>query len=335
MDQFLTPQVTLIAVGVLVVFSVGALIYAFLEPLLSGSSKVDKRISSITAERISGSRGNEKDADKRRKSVQEQLKEFEEKQKAKAKRAKRQSLSVQIAQSGLGWDRKKLIVFSVISGFVFLILGFLMSRSLLPSLGFLFVGALGFPRWYISFKRKRRLNAFVQELPNAMDIIVRGVRAGLPLADCVRIVGAEAREPVATEFRRITEGQAMGRSLSESVARLPDRVPLPEANFFAIVVSIQQQAGGSLSEALANLSNVLRQRKSMKGKIKAMSSEAKSSAMIIGSLPFIVAGLVALVSPDYLMLLFTESTGHLILLGSGIWMGLGILMMRKMINFDF
>jgi len=191
------------------------------------------------------------------------------------------------------------------------------------------------PRWIVNFLRKRRMKKFLVEFANAMDVIVRGVKAGLPLNDCIRIIANEAAEPVKTEFRIISETQALGVPLGEAVNKLPERVPVPEASFFAIVVGIQQRAGGNLSETLGNLSRVLRERRKMVGKITAMSMEAKASAAIIGALPIIVMGLVYLTSPKYISLLFTDPMGNLILGASAIWMMTGIFVMKRMINFDF
>jgi tight adherence protein B len=166
-------------------------------------------------------------------------------------------------------------------------------------------------------------------------VIVRGVKAGLPLNDCFRIIAAEAQEPVKGEFRVLHERQTMGQSISEAIRGLPERMPLPEANFFAIAITIQQQAGGNLSEALGNLSRVLRERAKMSAKVRAMAMEAKASAWIIGSLPVIIMVLVYLTSPDYITLLFTEQIGNVILIASAFWMACGVFVMRKMINFDF
>jgi tight adherence protein B len=139
---------------------------------------------------------------------------------------------------------------------------------------------------------------------------------------------------VRSEFRRIVESQQVGLSIPEAAMRMTETMPCPEAGFFGIVIQIQQQAGGNLSEALGNLSRVLRERKKMKAKVQALSMEAKASAVIIGALPFIVAFLVYLSSPNYIMPLFTTSTGHLILLVSGVWMMIGIFVMRSMMNFE-
>jgi tight adherence protein B len=164
---------------------------------------------------------------------------------------------------------------------------------------------------------------------------VRGLKAGLPLGDCMKIIAAEAQEPVTSEFRAVIEDQAMGMPVDEAVQRMPVRIPVAEASFFAIVITIQSRTGGSLAEALGNLSKVLRERKKMRAKIVAMSSEAKSSAGIIGALPVFVTGAIYFTTPDYIALLFTTSAGNIILAVSGFWMLMGILVMRKMINFDF
>jgi len=197
-----------------------------------------------------------------------------------------------------------------------------------------FAAGLGLPRWVLGFLISRRQNKFLDEFPNALDVIVRSIRSGLPLNDAIRLVATDGVEPVKGEFRRIVESQQVGLSVPEACARMTNQMPLQEVNFFAIVIAIQSQAGGNLSEAIGNLSKVLRDRKKMKAKVQALSMEAKASAAIIGALPFIVALLVYLSSPAYIMPLFITSTGHLILGVAGIWMGIGIVVMRKMINFD-
>jgi tight adherence protein B len=212
---------------------------------------------------------------------------------------------------------------------------FVVSGNMLGTLGALFVGGLGLPRWLLGYRKKRRLNRFTLELPNAVDVIVRGIRSGLPLGDCLRIVASEAQEPLRSEFRIIVESQAIGMTVGEAVAKLPERVPIAEANFFAIVIGIQQKSGGNLSEALGNLSKVLRDRRKMGDKIKAMSSEAKASAGIIGCLPFIVALMTYLSSPEYISLLWTTQAGKIALMAGGFWMSCGIFVMKKMISFKF
>ena len=189
--------------------------------------------------------------------------------------------------------------------------------------------------WLLSFLKTRRENKFLNTFPDSVDVIVRGIKAGLPLLDSLKIIANEAPEPAKTEFRAIVETQTIGIPLGEACGKLYERMPLPEANFFGIVISIQQKAGGNLSEALGNLSRVLRERKKMKAKIQAMSMEAKASAMIIGSLPVCVGLLVYLTSPDYIELLWTTELGRMMIACCVVWMSMGVFVMKKMINFDF
>ena len=229
------------------------------------------------------------------------------------------------------------MVISVIVGCVLFVGALIGNAGLLPAAGIGFVGAFGLPRWLLSFFKKRRESKFLNAFPDAVDIVVRGVKAGLPLLDCMKMITVEAPEPLKSEFRAIIETQAIGIPLGEACGKLYERMQVPEANFFGIVIAIQQKAGGNLAEALGNLSRVLRDRKKMKGKIQAMSQEAKASASIIGALPVAVMTLVWVTSPQYINLLFTEPLGNVMLVGSVMWMSMsmGILVMKKMINFDF
>ena len=172
-------------------------------------------------------------------------------------------------------------------------------------------------------------------MPDAVDVIVRGIKAGLPLFESIKVVAADSPEPLRSEFNAIIETQTIGMPLGDACARLYERMPLPEANFFGIVIAIQQKSGGNLSEALGNLSKVLRDRKKMAEKIQAMSMEAKASAAIIGSLPPVVMFLVWFTTPDYIALLWTDRLGQFMLLCCVAWMTIGVLVMKKMINFDF
>ena len=207
--------------------------------------------------------------------------------------------------------------------------------GLLAALGFGFAAGFGLPYWMLGYLKKRREKRFLNAFPDAVDVIVRGIKAGLPLLDSLKMIAQEGQEPVKSEFKAILETQAVGMPLGEACQRLYESMPLPEANFFGIVIAIQTKAGGNLSEALGNLSKVLRDRKKMKAKIQAMSMEAKASAAIIGSLPPAVMGIVWLTSPSYIELLWTHPTGQLMLLGSATWMFMGCMVMKKMINFDF
>jgi tight adherence protein B len=322
--------VQIIAVFFLVTVAIGGVVYVFLYPSLSGERKAEQRMQSVTkTEPLARvSRGPQKS---RRDLVESSLKDFDERH----KKSKRVPISVRITRAGLSWSKRQFIIISAFIGLIMAFLGFLSGTGLLGAAGLGFAGAFGFPRWFLSFLRKRREAKFIDGLADAVDIIVRGVKAGLPLGDCIRMITMESSEPLKTEFRLIMETQAIGMPLGEACGKLYERTPLPEANFFGIVVAIQQKAGGNLSEALGNLSKVLRDRKKMRAKIQAMSQEAKASAAIIGALPIAVMILVYITSPQYITLLFTHPTGHIMLAGSAVWMTMGVLVMKKMINFDF
>jgi tight adherence protein B len=196
-----------------------------------------------------------------------------------------------------------------------------------------FVTGLGLPRWVLGFLAARRKKKFTENFAPAIDVIVRSVKTGLPTNEALRIVAREAPNPVGSEFHNLVESLKVGVTLDQALKRMMESMPIPEVGFFAIVMTIQGKSGGNLSEALGNLASVLRDRKRLQGKIKAMSSEAKASAMIIGSLPPGVMGIVYLTTPAYIAKLFTERAGNLMLAGCVIWMSVGIMVMRKMINF--
>lgn len=329
-------DITILAFIGLVALSVGGIIYFMLFDRMTNEAQQEKRVKSIRernkTNRVAAS-ARVTDVARRRKSVQESLKELEQKQKEKT--SKSIGLRKQMQQAGLKFNIRQFILISILCGMLFAVAAFLAGAPLLVAGAAGLVGALGFPRWMVSRLRRRRMNKFLEEFPNAVDVIVRGVKAGLPINDCLAVIAKEAKDPVSSEFRRIIEAQHMGMPLAQAVLKLYDNMPLAESNFFAIVIAIQQSAGGNLSEALGNLSNVLRDRKKMKGKIQAMSAEAKASAAIIGALPFIVMLLVYLTTPDYIKILFTDKTGNIVLICAGLWMTTGILVMKKMINFDF
>ncbi len=207
--------------------------------------------------------------------------------------------------------------------------------SLLVSLLVAFACGFGLPRWFVARSAKRRQAKFLVEFANAIDIIVRGVKSGLPLNDCLQIIATETPEPVKSEFIDLIEQQKVGVPLARAFERMHDRMPLQEVNFFAIVIAIQSQTGGNLAEALSNLAQVLRDRYRLQAKVRAFSAEAKASALIIGSLPPCVMGIVYFTTPTYIDLLFTEKLGNVMLMVSATWMLIGVLVMRKMINFDY
>lgn len=318
------------AVFFLASLGVGGVVYVFVYPILSGERKTEQRFASVakTEPVTRAARGPQKS---RRDSVEQTLKEFDERHKS----SKRVPLSVKIAQAGLTWTKQQYFLVSAGIGVALFMGGLFFAGGLLAALGLAFAGAFGLPLWILKFLKKRRENKFLDAFPDAVDIIVRGIKAGLPLLDCLKMITNEAPEPLRAEFRAIVETQAIGMPLGDACGKLYERMPVPEANFFGIVISIQQKAGGNLSEALGNLSRVLRDRKKMKAKIQAMSQEAKASAGIIGALPVAVMTMVYITSPTYIQLLFTEPLGNIMLACSAVWMAMGVFVMKKMINFDF
>lgn len=330
---------TLLAFVALAGLSAGAVAYALLFRRIENETNSVKRLESIKRAEtdraaITASRDRAAEAAKRRKSVQDSLKDLEDKNRKRELNTKRPPLKVQIKQAGMTVTMERFYLYSVLCGLILAALVFFSGAPLWAVPGALLAGGLGLPRWFVSFKRARRVKAFLNEFPNALDVIVRAVKSGLPLNDGIRLIASESQEPVKTEFRRIVEAQQLGLSIPEAAMRMPESMPCPEASFFGIVIQIQQQAGGNLSEALGNLSRVLRDRKKMKAKVQALSMEAKASAVIIGALPFVVAFLVYLSSPNYMMPLFTTPTGHMIIGFSLVWMSIGIFVMRKMMNFE-
>jgi tight adherence protein B len=318
--------------ALLAVLAVGAAGFA-LVPSMLGSSRAQKRIRAlqgdIQANRRESNAAREREV--RRRSVQEALKSQTDSLRVR----KRVPLQALIFQAGLKTKARAFIRNQVILGAACAVAVFLVQVPIYYAV--LFGAAAGYvlPRWWLARKRKQYQNKFLDELPNAVEAIVRGVKSGLPLNDSIRLVAKEAKEPVKSEFGRVLDQQAVGKSMAEAVQILFDRVPLPEVNFFIVVITVQQQAGGNLSEALGNLSRVLRNRKAMKLKIKAMSSEAKASAGIIGSLPFVVAILVSLTSPTYLLPLVQTTTGQMWLGIAAVMLATGVFVMRKMVAFDF
>jgi tight adherence protein B len=324
-------DITSLIVAALFAFMAAGLAYVVAYPYLSDDAKAKKRAAAFvsTSREPSGVTRAAADPAKRRKAIAESLKEMES-----STKKKKATLEQRIAQAGLRWSKTSYLMGCAGFGLFLALVLLIVNGNMLVAIGGFFIGMFGAPSWLLSFLRKRRIRKFIEEFPSAIDIITRGIRSGLPVIDCFRVIAGEAQEPVRGEFRQIIEAQAVGLSLGEATERLVDRLPIPEASFFSIVVNISQKSGGNLSEALGNLSNVLRDRKKMKGKVQAMSSEAKASAGIIGSLPFVVGGAVYFLQPAYIMLLFTTNGGKITVAISLVWMSIGIMVMRKMIDFD-
>jgi tight adherence protein B len=319
------------ALFLLVALAIGGVAWVFVYPLLSGERAAARRMASIARSEPAAQRPVRAAQKSRREQIEGTIKQLE----ARQKTAKRVPLDLRITQAGLNWSTRRFMVTAGALGFVVFVFSLLGGVGLLAGLGLAFAAGGGLPFWALSFLKKRRENRFLENFPDAVDVIVRGIKAGLPLLDSLKLIASEAQEPIRSEIQSIIETQTIGIPLGEACLKLYEHMPLPEANFFGIVISIQQRAGGNLSEALGNLSRVLRDRKKMKAKIKAMSMEAKASATIIGALPIAVMTLVYVTSPQYISLLWTEPLGRMMLAGCAVWMSVGIFVMRKMINFDF
>lgn len=327
-------QNPVIALSVLaaVVFTFFAVLLGVLIVRARAKSRMSKRIAQAVGVALSdnGSRENKKSAQKRL-LVQSKINEIETA--AKKKKVDRPNMRQRLETAGMRTTAKSFHVTSAIIAAVTAITIFLAGMGVLSAL--LGAVALGFggPRLYLSMRTNRRMKAFVNAFPDAVDVVVRGIQSGLPLGECMNIIGTEAQPPVSEEFRDIMESMRLGLPLNEALERAVKRIPVPEFRFFGIVLSIQAETGGNLAETLGNLSNILRARKKMKGKVLAMASEARTTAMVIGCLPFLMGLLLFATSPEYISVLFTDALGQILIAAGLVSMGIGTLVMSKMVNF--
>lgn len=326
----------IITITMLITFlSIFGIAYAVFSPSLSNKERANRRIKAVSKNLKPGNGPKSKTDESnknRKKAVQEKLQQMESEQKQTRKSA---GIKDRIQQAGLSFSLTTFYVASFVFGAIVTLAVWVSYPNEYLAAGTFFVASLGLPRWVIAFLAHRRRSAFVSEFANAVDIIVRGVKSGLPINECLQIIANESTEPLASEFKELTNDIRVGVPFDQCLDRLYERMPIPELNFFVIVLTIQQQTGGNLAETLSNLSVVLRQRKIMKEKIKALSSEAKASAWIIGSLPPIVAVIISVTSPGYLEPLFETQTGNALVVGGIIWMLSGIIAMGKMVRFKY
>ncbi|MBW8707938.1 MAG: type II secretion system F family protein [Alphaproteobacteria bacterium] len=320
----------IILVGILFALTLGGVAFAF----TSGDEKAQKRVAAV-AKPPGSARGSaltpQQDNVQKRKNVAAMLKDVE-----KNRAAKKEKPTMRRRLEQAGFPRTSPRSFWMLCGILAAVAGGLAivtrQQPLVIALA-VFVVGLGLPRWVLGFLTNRRKKKFTENFAPAIDVIVRSVRSGLPTNEALRIVARESPDPVGAEFHNLVESTKVGVTMEQALKRMMESMPTPEVGFFAIVMTIQGKSGGNLSEALGNLAAVLRDRKRLQGKIKAMSSEAKASAGIIGSLPPAVMTLVYITTPGYIMKLFTEKAGNLMLAACVIWMSVGITVMRKMINF--
>lgn len=320
-----------IIVVILSLLAIGGLVFAFAE---SGSDRARARVAAIGKSKTAAmaAQTSEDHNQKRRKNMQAILKELKSRQ---TKQKIRPSLRRRIEQAGLRITPRTYWIMASLSGAVSAAITLLLVRSPYVALLGGFAFAFGAPRWLLSWLKQRRQKAFTREFAPAIEAVVRSVKTGLPVNEALKLVGSEMSEPVGGEFRLLTESLKVGITMDEGIKRMYDRVETPEVNFFGIVMAIQAKAGGNLSEALSNLAGVLRDRKRLVNKIRALSSEAKAGAIIIGSMPPGVMIMVYITTPDYINILFKYEIGNLLLMGCAVWMTLGIIVMKKMIAIKY
>jgi tight adherence protein B len=243
-------------------------------------------------------------------------------------------LKKRLAMTGKSWTVGQ---YGMASLGIAVVIGVLLAIKGMPLLLGLFVGLFagaGLPHFVVGKVIKRRVNKFNAKFPDAIELLVRGLRSGLPISETMAVVGAELDGPVGEEFRAVSDKMKIGRTMDAALQETADRLGTPEFQFFVISIAIQRETGGNLAETLANLATVLRQRMQMKLKIRAMSSESKASAYIVGSLPFIVFGLIMWISPDYMNNFFIDPRLTVAGIGGLVWMAIGAFIMAKMVSFE-
>lgn len=327
----LNPNVVL-AIGVslfmlMLLSTVAVTAFAIMRPRM----RLKRRMADLGLIDAAAGGGGAKGGNPRHRRIQEKLQEMEDRGKEKKRR---NQIRADLLQAGLEINVRNYLMLTAIAGLVAAALSMLFGVSVLGAIPIGLIAFFGLPKLVLKFMARGRQKKFTTHFAGAIDVVVRGIRSGLPVGECLAIIGREIPDPVGQEFRLLVEGQKIGVSLHELLRRGLERIPTAEYKFFSIVLQIQQQTGGNLADTLANLSEVLRERKKMKDKVQSLSSEAKSSAMIIGSLPFFVMGMISLINPEYMALLFTETLGQFMLAAGMTWMAIGIAVMSKMINFD-
>jgi len=245
-----------------------------------------------------------------------------------------EALEVRLGRTGRSWTVQHYFKASAGIALAVAVPLYLKSGALLLSLGLGLLLGAGIPHMVVGRLIKRRLRAFNAKFPDAIELLVRGLRSGLPVSETLGVVASELPGPVGEEFKAVVERVKIGRTMEEALQATADRIGTPEFQFFVITLAIQRETGGNLAETLSNLADVLRKRSQMKLKINAMSSESKASAYIVGVLPFMVFGLIWSINPDYMGGFFTDERLMVAGLGGLLWMGIGALVMAKMVSFE-
>ena len=245
-----------------------------------------------------------------------------------------EALALRLHRTGRDWTLQQYLLVSLAIVVLFGALVLMKTGAPLLALMVGLAAGAGIPHYVLNFLIKRRANAFTTKFPDAIELLVRGLRSGLPVTETLGVVAGEVPGPVGEEFKLVTERIKIGRTMEDALQDTADRLNMPEFSFFCITLAIQRETGGNLAETLANLADVLRKRAQMKLKIRAMSSESKASAYIVGSLPFIVFGLIYWVNPGYIGNFFVDDRLIIAGLGGFTWMGIGFFIMAKMVSFE-
>lgn len=251
----------------------------------------------------------------------------------KLQKADKLSVANIIHQCGLNINVAQFYFYSVLLGGAVFIIANLLGLNLILAGGLSFFFAFGVPRWYLMRIRAKRLKKFVEELPAALEMVVRNLKAGIPALEAIKILSQEGKEPLRQEFEILMREQALGLTLAHAFERLALRVPMEECRFLAITIEIQSKSGGNLSEVLSNLAKVLRERRALRKKIHSMTAESRAGAMIVGGIPFAILAVLAFLQPNHTDFFFTDTLGIFVITAAVLWQCLGIFVMWKMTNF--
>lgn len=321
-------QTILIALILTVIFSMAA--YFFISPEARRRKRTQAVIRGGSDQKRSG-KGKKNTSDKRRADFASKLKDSRSEEKKKGK--KKATTGLMIEQAGLGISVRQYWLFS--AGFTFLVI-LVMAAMGQPPVIIILIGItafLGMPRLFLKIKARRRQKKFLEEFPDALEATVRLLKAGMPVSEAIAMIAKEYTGPVGEEMSQVYDKQKIGIPLHDAALEATKRMPIPEMQMFATGLAIQAQTGSSLSEVLMNLSSVIRARFRLKRKVRALSAEAIASAGIIGALPNLVAFGMYFANREYIMILFENKTGNFLLGFAVIWMLIGVIVMRQMINF--
>jgi tight adherence protein B len=318
-------QLVLVSGGVMTLMVLGYLAFAGKSP----TKEADRRLQSVRY------RHSENTVDK----VESQLKKAIAARKPKRHKAagsgsRSEALALRLQRTGKGWTVTQYIYVSLGIGLTLMAVIFLRSGAIMLSLGIGVLAGAGLPHLAVNYLIKRRTNQFNSKFPDGIELLVRGLRSGLPVGETLGVVATELPGAVGEEFKAVVERMKIGRTMEESLQVTADKLGTPEFQFFVITLAIQRETGGNLAETLSNLADVLRKRSQMKLKIKAMSSESKASAYIVGALPFIVFGMIWWINPSYVGEFFVDERLIMTGLGGLVWMGIGAFIMAKMVSFE-